>query len=50
MEMSFNEESGKKVMLRGVIGNTPRVVMTKCMEAIFKREDIVYAIECRISI
>jgi hypothetical protein len=42
MKISFNEESGKKVMLRGMIGNTPRVVTTKCMEAIFRREDIVY--------
>jgi hypothetical protein len=50
MEMSFNEESGKKVILRGMIGNTPRVVTTKCMEAIFRREDITYAVECRISV
>ena len=50
MEMSFTEESGKKVVLRGMSGNTPRVVTTKRMEAIFRREDIVYAAECRISI
>jgi hypothetical protein len=50
MEMSFNEENGKKVMLRGMTGNTPRVVTTKRMEAIFRREDIVYAVECRISV
>jgi hypothetical protein len=50
MEISFNEESGKKVMLRGITGNTPRVVKTKCMEAIFRREDSVYTTECRISI
>jgi ribosomal protein L31 len=31
-------------------GNTPRVVTTKRMEAIFRREDIVYAAECRISV
>jgi hypothetical protein len=50
MEISSNEESGKKVMLRGMTGNTPRVVTAKRMEAIFRREDIVYAVECRISI
>jgi len=50
MEMSFTEESGKKVVLRGMSGNTLRVVITKNMEAIFKREDIVYDTECRISI
>jgi hypothetical protein len=50
MEMSFTEESGKKVVLRGMSGNTPRVVTTKRMEAIFRREDIVYVVECRISV
>jgi hypothetical protein len=50
MEMSFTEESGKKVVLRGMTGNTPRVVTTKCMEAIFRREDIAYATEWRISV
>jgi hypothetical protein len=49
MEMSFTEENGKKVVLRGMIGNTPRVVTTKRMEVIFRREDIAYATECIIS-
>jgi hypothetical protein len=48
MEMSFTEEGGKKVVLRGMSGNTARVVTTKRMEAIFRGEDIVYAAECRI--
>jgi hypothetical protein len=43
MEMSFTKENGKKVVLRVMTGNTPRVVTTKCMDAIFRREDIVYA-------
>jgi hypothetical protein len=50
MEMSFNGENGKRVTLRGMSGNAPRVVTTKCMEAIFRREDIVYAAECLISV
>jgi hypothetical protein len=50
MEMSFTEENGKKVVLRGMTGNTPRVVTTKRMEAIFRREDIAYAAKCRISV
>jgi hypothetical protein len=29
-------------------GNSTKVVMAKRMEAIFRREDIVYAAECRI--
>ena len=43
MEMSFIEETWKKVVLRGMKGNTPRVVTTKCMEGIFRREDNTYA-------
>jgi hypothetical protein len=50
MEMSFTEENGKKVVLRGMSGNTPRVVTAKRMEAIFRREDIAYVVECRISV
>jgi hypothetical protein len=30
-------------------GNSARVVMTKRMEAIFRREEIVYAVECKVS-
>jgi hypothetical protein len=48
MVMSYKEESGKKVVLRGMTCNTTRVVTTKRMEAIFRREDIVYAVECEI--
>jgi hypothetical protein len=50
MEMSFNGENGKRVTLKGMSGNAPRVVTTKCMEAIFRREDVVYAAECLISV
>jgi hypothetical protein len=49
MEMSFVEEGGRKVVLRGMTGNSTRVVMTKRMEAIFKREEIVYPAECKVS-
>jgi hypothetical protein len=44
MEMSFIEEGGQKVVLQGMTGNS-----SKRMEAIFKREEIVYAVECQIS-
>jgi hypothetical protein len=43
MEMSFTEESGRKVVLRGMIGNSTKVVTAKRMEAIFKRDEIMYA-------
>jgi hypothetical protein len=36
-------------MLRGMTGNSARVVTAKRMEAIFRREEIVYAVEYRIS-
>ena len=49
MEMSFLEEGGRKVVLRGMTGNSTKVVTTKTMEAIFRREEIVYAVECKIS-
>jgi hypothetical protein len=35
-------------MLRGMIGNSTRVAMAKRMEAILRKEEIVYAVECRI--
>jgi hypothetical protein len=38
MEMPFVEERGQKVVLRGMTGNSARVVMAKRMEAIFRRE------------
>jgi hypothetical protein len=48
MEMSFTEEGGRKVVLRGMTGNAAKVVTAKRMEAIFRRDEIVYAVECRI--
>ena len=44
-EMSFTEGSGRKVVLRGMSGNTTNVVIAKHMEAIFRREEIVYVVE-----
>jgi hypothetical protein len=49
MEMSFVGEGGRKVVLRGMTSNSARVVMAKRMEAIFKREEIVYVAECKVS-
>jgi hypothetical protein len=50
MEMSFNSEEGKRVTLKGMTKNAPRVVSTKRMEAIFRREDVAYATECLVSV
>jgi hypothetical protein len=49
MEMSFTEEGGRKVVLRGMTVNAAKVVTSKRMEAIFRRDEIVYAVECSIS-
>jgi hypothetical protein len=49
MEMSFTKESGRKVVLRGMTSNLTKVVMAKRMEAIFRREEIEYVAECKIS-
>ena len=43
MEMSFNSEEGKRVTLKGMTENVPRVVSAKRMEAMFRREDVTYA-------
>jgi hypothetical protein len=49
MEMSFTEEGGRKVVIQGMTDNSTKVITTKRMEAIFRREEIVYATECKIS-
>jgi hypothetical protein len=49
MEMSFTEEGGRKVVLQGMTGNVAKVVTAKRMEAIFQRDEIVYAAKYRIS-
>jgi hypothetical protein len=49
MEMSFTEEGGQKILIWGMTGNAAKVVTAKRMEAIFRRDEIVYAAECRIS-
>jgi len=49
MEMSFNSEEGKRVTLKGMTENAPRLVSTKRMEAIFRCEDVAYATKCLVS-
>jgi hypothetical protein len=36
MEMSFKSKEGKRVTLKGMTENSPKVVSAKCMEAVFK--------------
>jgi hypothetical protein len=49
MEMSFNNEDGKRITLKGMIGKSPRVVTAKKMHAILRREEVAYATECFIT-
>jgi hypothetical protein len=48
MEMSFNSEEGKRVTLKGMTENTPRVVSAKRMEVVFRHGDMAYAAECLV--
>jgi hypothetical protein len=48
MEMSFTEEGGRKLVLRGMTWNVAKVVTAKRMEAIFRRDERVYVAECRV--
>jgi hypothetical protein len=48
MEMSFNTDEGKRVTLKGMAGDSPRIVTAKKMHTIFRREEIAYSIECFI--
>jgi hypothetical protein len=48
MEMSFNFEEGKRISLKGMTKNAPKVVSTKRMEAIFMHEDVAYVEECLV--
>lgn len=48
MEMSFNKDKGKKITLKGMTGNSPRVVTAKKMHVIFKHEEVAYTPECFI--
>jgi hypothetical protein len=49
MEMSFNNEDGKRITLKGMTGKSPRVVTTKKMHAILRCEEVAYATECFIT-
>jgi hypothetical protein len=46
MDMSFNYEEGKRVTLKGMTENTPRVVSTKRMEVVLRNGDVAYVEEC----
>jgi len=48
MEMSFNSDEGKRVTLKGMTENTPRVVSTKHMEVVFRHGDMAYVQECLV--
>jgi hypothetical protein len=48
MEMSFNFEEGKRVNLKGMTENTPKVLLEKRMEDVFRHGDVAYVAECLV--
>jgi hypothetical protein len=48
MEISFNNEEGKKITLKRMTWDSPRVVNAKNMHAIFRHEEVAYAAGCFI--
>jgi hypothetical protein len=49
MELEFRETYGRKVVLRGMANDSPRIVLTKWIKGIFRHGDVVYAAECLIT-
>jgi hypothetical protein len=48
MDLVFKATDGKKVVLRGMSNDAPRIVSTKQMEGIFRHGDVTYATKCLI--
>jgi hypothetical protein len=48
MEMYLTTEDGRRVTLKGMTRESPRIVTAKNMHAIFRREEVAYATECFI--
>jgi len=48
MKISYNTKEWKRVTLKGMTGDSPRVLKAKKMHAIFRRDEIVYVVECFI--
>jgi hypothetical protein len=49
MEMEFKEADGRKVVLRGMSNDAPRIISAKWMEGIFQHGDVAYAVECLVT-
>jgi hypothetical protein len=49
MQLDFKAADGKKVVLRGMSNDAPRIVSTKQMEGIFRHGDVTYATKCLIT-
>ena len=50
MEMEFQGQDDKRVVLRGMNMYPPKVVTTKKMEAVLRRDDIAWVVEFHISV
>jgi hypothetical protein len=49
LEMGFRDQDGKKVSLRGMSTEVPRIVSAKRMERIFRHGEVAYATKCLIT-
>jgi hypothetical protein len=49
MEMRFNTTNDKKVVLRGMSNDGPKIVPTKRIEALFRHGDVLCVAECLIT-
>jgi hypothetical protein len=50
MEMEFQDQDGKRVVLRGMNTYPPKVVTAKKMEAVMRQDDIARVAEFHISV
>jgi hypothetical protein len=49
LDLEFKATDGKKVVLRGMSNDAPRIVSAKRIEGIFRHGDVTYAIECLVT-
>jgi hypothetical protein len=49
MEIEFRKTDDKKVVLRGMCSDTPRIILVEWMEGIFRHGDVACAIEFLIT-
>jgi hypothetical protein len=49
LETGFKHNEGKRIVLRGMLIGSPRIVSTKRMDRIFRHGDVSYVAKCLIT-